>query len=182
MSDIICLLVGESGSGKTSICDALERTYDLQALASYTTRPSRYVGETGHTFITEEEFDTLTNLVAHTTFCGYRYAATCEQVDTSDLYVIDMDGIDYFRKNYKGNKRAVVVYIHSPIHTRVERMEKRGDKFGAIMERIVNDATAFAKAKESADLILYNNDDTQIEDLAERIYAQVFTQQGGENI
>ena len=52
----IYLIVGKSGSGKTTLVEALKK-YGYTSIESYTTRPKRFEGETGHTFITEEEFD-----------------------------------------------------------------------------------------------------------------------------
>ena len=52
---IICI-VGESGSGKTTIAEYIEREHGIKMMESYTDRPMRYPGETGHTFVTKEEF------------------------------------------------------------------------------------------------------------------------------
>ena len=51
----IFLIVGCSGSGKTTITEQLEQKYGLKSIQSYTTRPPRYDGETGHIFISNEE-------------------------------------------------------------------------------------------------------------------------------
>jgi len=50
---IICI-VGESGSGKTTIAEYIEREHGIKMMESYTDRPMRYPGETGHTFVTKE--------------------------------------------------------------------------------------------------------------------------------
>ena len=90
----IVLVVGESGSGKSTICNLLTTRYGLKQVESYTTRPMRYEGESGHTFVNDAEFDALDNMCAYTVFDGYKYGATQEQVDNADLYVIDFF---YFR-------------------------------------------------------------------------------------
>ena len=74
MDDWFILLVGPSGSGKTSIANALCRNHGLKAVESYTTRPPRYDGERGHTFISDEAFDTIEvdKVVAFTEFDGHR--------------------------------------------------------------------------------------------------------------
>ena len=56
------LWVGQSGSGKTTVVNYLEEVYSYKSLQSYTTRPQRYEGETGHIFVTDPEFDELKNL------------------------------------------------------------------------------------------------------------------------
>ena len=62
----IYLIVGRSGSGKTTIAEELERKYGLKSIQSYTTRPKRSDNETGHIFVSDEEFDKLTDMVAYT--------------------------------------------------------------------------------------------------------------------
>ena len=53
----IFLIMGASGSGKTTITEQLEQRYGLTSIQSYTTRAARYVGEKGHIFVSDEEFD-----------------------------------------------------------------------------------------------------------------------------
>src|SRR5574344_945120 len=166
----IYLVVGESGSGKTTITTLLEKTHNLKSIQSYTTRPPREENETGHTFVTMDEFEKLTGMVAFTEFCGNKYCATTEQVNSNDLYIIDPDGINYFRKSYHGRKGIKTIYVSSPIHTRVERMEQRGDEFSNIMERIVNDFDAFREMKDKDDFIVVNEDETKLIDVAHQIW------------
>ena len=85
------LIFGRTASGKTTISHELERK-GLKALESYTTRPARYAGERGHTFVTREESDELhrtQEVVAEVEINGHSYFATAEQVRESDIYVLD---------------------------------------------------------------------------------------------
>lgn len=107
----IYLIVGQSGSGKTTIVNCLEEKYGLKSIQSYTTRPKRSDDETGHIFISDEEYDKLTNIVANTEFCGYRYCVQAEQIDNNDLYVIDSVGVKTLKVLYKGIKKNKN-YIH----------------------------------------------------------------------
>ena len=54
----LLVIVGESGCGKTSIAERLQQ-YGLKLIQSYTTRPKRKPLETGHTFVTKEDFDKI---------------------------------------------------------------------------------------------------------------------------
>lgn len=166
----IYLIVGESGSGKTSLVNALEERYGLKSVQSYTTRPKRTEDETGHIFITEKDFQELTDIVAYTYYNGNHYCATAEQLNDNDLYVIDIVGINSLKEKYKGRKSICVIYISSPIHTRVNRMEQRGDEFGKIMERIVNDTFDFKGAADMADFVIHNEDDTDFNKLVKTVY------------
>ena len=167
MSNYIFLIVGESGSGKTTIVKELEEKYKLTSISSYTTRPKRFPNEYGHTFVTEEEFDSLKNLCGYTEFNGYKYCATSEQVDNNDLYVIDVNGIDYFINHYKGTKTPIVIYISVEKVDRFLRMKARGDTTDKAMERIRNDESTFSNVRSYANYIVKNNN---LEEAIEEIH------------
>lgn len=181
MGNCIFLIVGCSGSGKTTITEQLEQKYGLKSIQSYTTRKPRYDGETGHIFISDEEFDKLTDMVAYTEFAGNRYCATAEQVENNDLYIIDPKGVDFFMKAYKGSKTPKIIFISSNLTTRYERMLEREETKGkshqeAIelsLARIVNDAGEFydyIQGQAWVDYICKNNADNKLEDVVDKIF------------
>lgn len=136
----LILLVGQSGSGKTTIANYLETNYGYKQLQSYTTRKPRYEGETGHTFISEEEFNKLDNLVAYTEYNGHQYGVTAEMIDQSDIYVIDVPGVASLFEKYQCEDRQIYVfYLESTVATRIDRMIERGDHDAAIVSRLHND-------------------------------------------
>lgn len=156
MTNNFILLMGKSGSGKTTIANELYNRYGLSSIESYTTRPPRYKGEKGHTFISDEEFDELEDMVAYTDFNGYRYCATSEQVEDNQIYIIDPAGVEYFDEHYVGNKDVIVVYLDVDDQTCFERMvADRGEKEAS--ERLLNDALAFDNARAMADYIIDND-------------------------
>ena len=180
----IFLITGCSGSGKTTITEQLEQKYGLKSIQSYTTRAKRSENETGHIFVSDKEFDNLTNLVGYTVFAGNRYCATAEQVENNDLYVIDPNGIDYFIKSYKGKKTPKIIFIDSDLTTRYDRMVKRaedkGDAFltavDKALNRIKNDVVEFYDYTHNnahVDFIINNNSDDNISDVAEKIYQYI---------
>ena len=63
-----------------------------------------------------------------------------------------------------------VITITSPIHTRITRMEQRGDNFSNIMERIVNDIYF---RNFLGDFNIDNNDDTKLNDIVEKIHEYI---------
>lgn len=140
----ICLIVGPSGVGKSSLARLLSVRNGWSELASYTTRAPRYEGEGGHTFITEEEFRILPDLVAYTEYNGHRYGATARQIDANEIYVIDPAGIETLVRNYHGDKKLLVCVLWASEETRLQRMTDRGDDAVAAQERIDCDAEAFA--------------------------------------
>lgn len=147
MSDKIALFIGPSGSGKTTIAEYLTKHYGLTQIESYTTRAPRYDGEVGHIFVSNEEFDKLTGFVAYTEFDGNRYAATAEQVDANDIYVVDVAGAEYFKEKYHRTKKPVVFYFNLPTEVLKQRMLDRGDPIEAIMKRMDNDERMFANVE-----------------------------------
>lgn len=145
----IILLVGASGSGKSTLAEELESHYGFKSIPSYTTRLPRHENEKGHTFITDEEFDKLTNIIAYAETTNARYCVTQDMFDNEDysLYVIDNSGIKYLKENYKGDRPMYVVYITCPLRQRYERIIKRADNnpdpIGFALERIEHDAVEF---------------------------------------
>lgn len=136
----IFLIYGASGSGKTTVTKELCERYGLQALQSYTTRPKRSKDEWGHKFLSKEEFEKIKpNLCAYTSYAGYEYGATQKQVEASDLYTIDYEGIKYFHENYKGKKNPIVIRLISPEPIRKSRMKNRGDSENEINGRLSTD-------------------------------------------
>lgn len=148
MENNIVLLVGPSGSGKTTIAEYLDKHYGMKSIRSYTTRAPRYPGEDSHTFISNDEFDALENIVAYTEFDGHRYCATQEQIDSHDIYVVDVHGVMTLQEHYHGDKMLLVVYLDVSPDTCRERMAERGDGGLTIAHRLANDETAFCWAKE----------------------------------
>ena len=179
----IYLIVAPSGAGKTTIVDYLENNCGLKSIKSYTTRPPRFDGETGHTFVSNKEFDNLKDMVAFTTFANYRYCATAEQVEESDLYVIDPKGVEFFKQHYKSSKQVKIIYIETDLTLRYERMRQRAEDGGAAyleavdqsLKRIVNDVSEFydyIHHNVQVDYIVENND-TTIEGVAEKLYKYI---------
>lgn len=142
--DKFLLLVGKSGSGKDTIARKLCDEFGLIQLKSYTTRRPRYFGEDTHTFVSElpDESDTVKR-VAYTHFNGHEYCATNEQVDNSDIFIVDPDGVLYFMEHYQGDKKPVVVYIDMPWTVRLSRMIGRKDGVIKAIKRIVHDHFKF---------------------------------------
>lgn len=130
----IFLIMGESGSGKDTIVNKLCADYGYKRIKSYTTRPSRRtaVDEQSHIFVTDEEFDKLDDLIAFTHFDQFRYGATASQADEADLYIVDPEGVRYFKEHYHGDREPYVIYI----------MADKADRFCWLKERYGGDAEA----------------------------------------
>lgn len=182
----IYLIVAPSGAGKTTITQLLETKYGLKSIQSYTTRPPRFDGETGHVFVSDEEFDKLTDIIAFTTFANYRYCATTEQVESNDLYVIDSKGVEFFKQHYRGSKQVKIIYIDSDMTTRYERMKQRAENRGCTyleavdcsLKRIVNDVYEFydyIHCNVQVDYVIENGYDTDINAAVDNVYSYIIS-------
>lgn len=139
MNKPLYLFVGKSASGKSTIANILELQYGLSQLQSYTTRPKRHENETGHTFITDEEFDNLKNIIAYTKYNGYQYCATKEQIDATSIYVIDVPGVKTLLDKYQSDRPIIILYFDTTVTTRIDRMIDRGSSDMEIISRLRND-------------------------------------------
>lgn len=168
---ILVCLMGESGCGKTTVSRILEQKYGIVPVVSYTTRKQRFVGEPGHKFVSEEEFDKIpeSDMAAYTEFDGHRYCTTFSDLDQADLYVIDPNGIRTLIQKMNGRRRIHVVYLYVPEEIRRQRMRMRGDSEDAIEERIRNDRKEFAGAEAIANVIYRPEADENAEQVAYKI-------------
>lgn len=139
MNKPLYLFVGKSASGKTSVANMLEKD-GYEQVASYTTRPPRYEGEKEHTFISEEEYSKLENIIASTLYNGYHYCTTLEQIQDADIYVIDVPGVKTLLDNYdKLNRDIYILYFNASVINRIRRMIDRHDSDTRIVSRLLVD-------------------------------------------
>lgn len=164
------LLAGKSGSGKSTVADILSLKYGYKSINSYTTRPKRSEIEMGHIFIDDKDFEKIRpeDMVAYTKFNGNRYCATKQQVEDSDIYIIDKAGIKFFNKKYDGDKEVVTIYLDAPERTCIRRMIARGDNINAALERAEHDAEAFLGIEALCDVII-QAENTSAEKIADFI-------------
>ena len=102
----IFLVVAPSGSGKDTVVNKLCDDYGFTKVKSYTTRKPRQDDKNdirNHTFVSMKEYqdiiDTQT-VMATTYFNKNYYCATQDQVDGSDFYIVDVEGVKTFKQNY----------------------------------------------------------------------------------
>lgn len=147
--NFIALLVGPSASGKSTIAKKLEEMYGWQQAQSITTRPRRSANETGHIFVSDEEFNKISpeEMVAYTDYAGHKYCATQKQIEEAQIYVIDIDGVIDFRSNYHGDKEVFTFYVETPSKIIAERLKKRGVSQEEIDLRLKVDESAFEQKR-----------------------------------
>ena len=151
------IIAGHSGCGKDHVVDKLCTEHNLKKVISYTTRKKRKNEEGTHIFVTKKEFDKLKDdMCAYTLFNGNYYCGTNEQVNQSDIYILDKRGIEYFKEHHTG-KPYKVIYINVPEKICRLRMIQRGDVMEDANKRIENDRIEFEGIEKMADFIVDNN-------------------------
>ena len=127
----IFLIVAPSGSGKDTVVNKLCDDYGFTKVKSYTTRKPRQDDKNdirNHTFVSMEEYQNIIDtqtVMATTYFNKNYYCATQDQVDDSDFYIVDVEGVKTFKQNYKGNKKVKVFGIECMTYDRYDRMLAR---------------------------------------------------------
>ena len=108
------LFVGPSASGKTTVANELEKL-GYKQVKSYTTREPRSEEESGHIFVSKEEFDALENMIAYTEYDGNFYCSTKEQLDEANIYVVDVPGVQTLIENYTSERLINIWYFDADL-------------------------------------------------------------------
>ena len=157
----LILLVGETGSGKDTVANKLP----YKKVISYTTRPMRDVDTNGsnHWFISDKEMDELEkkDLIAWTKTGKVRYCAIVDSlVEDTMIYIINPNGVRWFKEHYKSNKvNIIVIGLYISLNERMERCKTRSDFNSSFMQRVKDEQEDFDKFRLNGefDYIIKNN-------------------------
>lgn len=116
-------IIGRSGSGKDTIASYLSERYGLKQLISCTTRDRRTPDESTHVFVTREQAEAETDIIAITEINGHLYYATKRQLDEADIYVIDPRGLQQLAAL---TPDATVIYVEKDEELRRLCAQTRG--------------------------------------------------------
>lgn len=120
----LTLIIGRSGTGKSTLEEKLCRNYNLKSIKSYSTRPKRSPDEDSHIFINPSDVDKYPNKIATTTINGNFYFATKEQLDESQLYVIDPIGLYELSNNFP-DLTFNLIYLKLPKYKHQQYLKNR---------------------------------------------------------
>ena len=171
------LIVAPSGAGKDKIVNYLCSKYGLKRVKSYTDRPKRNDKneDKSHIFITQNEFDKIhtKDIVAYTRYNNYDYCCTIQQLEDAQLYIVDVDGLEYL--NHKGCDMFdfKIIYIDTKENIRHRRMIKRGDGEEKAWTRIIYDRESFEKAEQMANFVVTNNKFGEYKKAAKQIFSYI---------
>ena len=174
----IITIAGRTAAGKSIIAKKLAERLGLTVLKSYTTRaprPDEIANPTDadHIFVTEAEYDKLTDIIAETCINGNRYCTTKEILKDSDCYVIDPDGLSYLKKNLEPGFRLAQFYVYADEDIRKKRFMERGKPESEFRVRSDAEDKQFEAYEDEHgyDIIIFNNGN--IEDAVDIIESYV---------
>ena len=157
MLNALYCLIGKSGTGKSTVMQALHDAYGYTIAQSYTDRPKRTPDEQGHVFLSPDEFDALNGLILPRSSQDGRYGMTEEMLDKSELIVLDYLGTQELLQSY--TKRPVhVIGLHADTHTRIVRIDGRGNTFQERRKRLSADEHEFYSMNDLCDIVVPNRD------------------------
>lgn len=174
----IITIAGRTAAGKSIIAKKLAERLGLTVLKSYTTRAPRpdeiaNPADADHIFVSEAEYDKLTDIIAETCINGNRYCTTKEILKDSDCYVIDPDGLSYLKKNLEPGFRLAQFYVYADEDIRKKRFMERGTSESEFRVRSDAEDKQFADYEDEHgyDIIIFNNGN--IEDAVDIIESYV---------
>lgn len=183
---MIIALLGASGSGKSTLENELANKYGYEKIVSHTTRKQR-VGEVNgkdYHFIDNETFmETLERglFAEYEEYSQNRFYGTLKSDYTSGnkVVVLTPNGLRQLKRNCKDGD-IFTVLVETNLGTRMKRyIDRCGvDKFtfadkDEISSRVERDFGMFLGVKDEVDLVIYNNEGTDITDLVQEIVKYV---------
>lgn len=160
----LVLLVGETGCGK----DTVARKLPYPKVVSYKTGPMRDSDVEGvtHHFISDEEMDLLDDkgdLIAWTKTGDIRYCATVDQLKEGiNIYIINPDGVRWFKENYKGEDlNIIVIGLYLPLRIRRSRCRFRSDFETVFEKRVLAEQTDYDRFRLDGEFdYMFKNEDS----------------------
>lgn len=181
-------ICGETCCGKDSLVrDLIEKNPEkFKAVCSYTSRPKRTTEVEGreHYFLSKEEFTKLKeerkdDIIAYTEivglnksdqkyfdqdgwYGGYEYMALSDELETSNIYIIDPNGIKFLEEKNLKDTEIVIICIYTPLHQRdLRALRGRSDYAKEFDKRVFSERKQFEEfySSHKYDYLLFNLDD-----------------------
>lgn len=182
---MIIVILGESGSGKSTIQGFLEGHFGYETIVSLTTRKQRIGEQNGkdYHFVDDDTFkETIWRglLAEYDEYSQGRFYGTLKSdyQKGNKVVVLTPNGLRQLKRSCP-NDDIFVVYVTANLGTRVKRyIDRCGvDKFNfddknEIAARVERDFAMFLGIDKEADLVVYNNEGTDVFSLAEKIHKQ----------
>lgn len=182
---MIIVLLGASGSGKSTIEKELATYHGFEKIISYTTRQPRENEENGkdYYFVDNNTFREVMSrdlFAEHDEYSQNRLYGTLKSdyVDGDKVVVLTPNGLRQLKKNCP-NEDILTVLVEASLGTRIKRyIDRCGvDKFNfddknEIAARVERDYGMFLGVEKEVDLVVHNDEGTNIVDLVSDILNQ----------
>ena len=175
---MVIVLLGASGSGKSTIEHELATHHGFDKIISYTTRKPRECEENGkdYWFTDNDTFYELLNngvIAEYDEYSQNRLYGTLKSDYTNDnkVVVLTPNGLRQLKKNCP-KEDILTVLVEASLGTRVKRyIDRCGvDKFNfddknEIAARVERDFGMFCGLDKEVDIVVHNNENTNVKDL-----------------
>lgn len=183
---MVIVLLGASGTGKSTLENVLSSKYDFKKIVSYTTREPRVSEVAGrdYNFVDNTIFNDLINndvLAEWDEYSGNRYYGTMKSDYTREdkVVVLTPNGLRQLKKSIP-NENIFSILVESGLGTRIKRyIDRCGvdnftyDDKNEIASRVDRDWSMFLGVNREVDMVIHNDEHTDIEQLAEKIVRSV---------
>ena len=182
---MIIVLLGASGSGKSTIEYELATYHEFEKIISYTTRQPRDNEENGkdYWFVDNDTFREVLKkdlFAEHDEYSQNRLYGTLKSdyVDGNKVVVLTPNGLRQLKKNCP-NEDILTVLVEASLGTRVKRyIDRCGvnkfnfDDKNEIASRVERDYSMFLGLEKEVDIVVHNDEGTNIADLVSDILNQ----------
>ena len=171
------VLFGKTASGKSTILDLLVKD-GYEKVVTYTTRPKRRGEKQGESyyFISEEDFKQkvsegfFAEYDSFSTTEGEWYYGSAKEDYEGDegkrIIILTPNGL---RKIKESGYNVIGIYLYANNNTISKRLKLRGDKKEEAQRRVMKDNVDFRDAVSLADKIVYNNTDSSLGQVLDKI-------------
>lgn len=193
---MIIVLLGASGSGKSTIERELVDNYEFNKIISVTTRHIRdeEINGRDYYFVSNDEFNEMLSngqFAEYEEYSQNRFYGTLksdysnEENSEDRVVVLTPNGLRQLKRNCP-NEKFFSVLVTASLGTRMKRYINRCgvDKFNfddknEISARVERDFGAFLGVENEVDLIIENNEETEISTLAQQIIMEISRRREG---
>lgn len=130
-------IAGPSGCGKTTLMHGLANLGYREAI-SYTTRKCRGADDaSSYHFTTCEKFETMVAkdmLADHVEYAGSYYGVSFEELDNSDFFISELEGIRTIQSVYT-SRPVKVIGLTAPESVLAQRLSTRTDNSASRIEK-----------------------------------------------
>ena len=182
---MIIVLLGASSSGKSTIEHELATHHGFEKIISYTTRQPRDNEENGkdYWFVDNDTFREIMSrdlFAEHDEYSQNRLYGTLKSdyVDGDKVVVLTPNGLRQLKKNCP-NEDILTVLVEASLGTRVKRyIDRCGvnkfnfDDKNEIASRVERDYSMFLGLEKEVDIVVHNDEGTNIADLVSDILNQ----------